>query len=89
MVLCYNEIMSDTIISVIITGFVTLTVNLIANWSSRKKDAIANAVRDQQIEDKLQALAERVDQHNGLADKIVSIEKAIVRIDTKLENKKG
>ena len=89
MVLCYNEIMSDTIISVIITGFVTLTVNLIANWSSRKKDAIANAVRDQQIEDKLQALAERVDQHNGLEDKIVSIEKAIVRIDTKLENKKG
>lgn len=89
MVLCYNEIMSDTIISVIITGAVTLTVNLVANWSSRKKDAIANAVRDQQIEDKLQALAERVDRHNGLSDKIVSIEKAIVRIDTKLENKKG
>ena len=81
--------MSDTIISVIITGAVTLTVNLVANWSSRKKDAIANAVRDQQIEDKLQALAERVDRHNGLSDKIVSIEKAIVRIDTKLENKKG
>ena len=81
--------MSDTIISVIITGLVTLTVNLIANWSSRKKDAIANAVRDQQIEDKLQTLAERVDRHNGMADKIASIEKAIVRIDTKLENKKG
>lgn len=81
--------MSDTIISVIITGLVTLTGNLLVSWSARKKDAVANAIRDQQIEDKLQALAERVDRHNGLSDKIVSIEKAIVRIDTKLENKKG
>lgn len=78
--------MTDAIIVAIITGSVTLTVNLLSNWSARKKDAIANAVRDQKIEDKLQALSDRVDAHNGVMDKVTSIEKAIVRIDTKLES---
>lgn len=80
--------MSDPIIVALITGTVTLTANLLANWSARKKDAIANAVRDQKIEDKLQSLSDRVDAHNGMVDRITNIEKAIVRIDTKLEGKK-
>lgn len=77
--------MSDTLIGVIITASVTLTVNLLANWSARKKDAIANAVRDQKIEDSINELSKRVDQHNQLSDRIVNIEKAIVRIDAKME----
>lgn len=80
--------MSDVIIVAIITGSVTLTVNLLSNWSARKKDAVSNAVRDQKIEDSIQELAKRVDAHNGMADKITSIEKSIVRIETKLESKK-
>ena len=87
--MCYNKSMSDTILSVIITGLVTLTGNLLVSWSARKKDAIANAIRDQKIEDKLQALSDRVDAHNGMIDRITNIEKAIVRIDTKLEGKKS
>lgn len=78
--------MSDTIIVAIITGGVTLTVNLLANWSARKKDAVETARRDQKIEDKLQGLSARVDAHNGMLDRVAGIEKAIVRIDTKLEN---
>ena len=77
--------MSDTLIGVIITATVSLVVNLIANWSARKKDAIANAVRDQKIEDSINELSKRVDQHNQLSDRIVNIEKAIVRIDAKME----
>lgn len=80
--------MSDVIIVAIITGSVTLAVNLLSNWSARKKDAVSNAVRDQKIEDSIQELAKRVDAHNGMADKITSIEKSIVRIETKLESKK-
>lgn len=80
--------MSDTIIVALITGGVTLTVNLLANYSARKKDAIANAVRDQKIEDKLQALSDRVDAHNGIMDKVSNMEKSIVRIETKLETNK-
>ena len=68
-----------------ITGGVTLTVNLIANWTARKKDAVANAVRDQKIEDSINELTKRVDEHNGVMDKVTNIEKSIVRIETKME----
>lgn len=85
--MCYNKSMSDAIIVAIITGLVTLLANLLANYSARKKDAIASAIRDQKIEDKLQALSDRVDAHNGMLDKITNIEKSIVRIETKMEGK--
>lgn len=79
--------MSDAIIVALITGLVTLSANLLSNWTTRKKDAIDNALRDQKIEDKLQTLSDRVDAHNGVMDKIANIEKAIVRIETKMEEK--
>lgn len=79
--------MSDSIIVALITGGITLTINLLTNWSARKKVAIANAIRDQKIEDKLQSLSDKVNEHNGMNDKITVIEKAIVRIETKLEAK--
>lgn len=78
--------MSDVLIGTIISGIVTLIVALIANNSARKKEAIANAVRDQKIEDTLNEFSKRVDAHNSLADRIGNIEKAIVRIDTKMES---
>ena len=78
--------MSDTLIGVIITATVSLAVNLLTNWSARKKDAIAGAVRDQKIEDSINELSKRVDAHNQLSDRIVNIEKAIVRIDAKMES---
>ena len=78
--------MSENLIGIIITACVTLTINLIANWSARKKEAVERAKRDQKIEDSLNELSARVDQHNGMSDRITSIEKAIVRIDTKMES---
>lgn len=78
--------MDNSIIVALITGGVTLTVNLLANWTARKKDAVENAVRDQKIEDSINELSKRVDAHNQLADRIGNIEKAIVRIDTKMES---
>ena len=78
--------MSDAIITAIITGSVTLAVNLLANWSARKKESVANAVRDQKIEDSITELSKRVDSHNGVMDKITNIEKSIVKIETKMEN---
>ena len=56
--------MSDTVLVAIITGGVTLTVNLLANWSARKKDAIERAVSEQEIKDKLDVLEKKVDEHN-------------------------
>ena len=77
--------MSDILIGSIISGVVAVVVALITNITTRKKDAINNAIRDQKIEDSLNELSKRVDAHNSLADRIGNIEKAIVRIDTKME----
>lgn len=77
--------MSDTIIVALITGGITLSVNLLANWSARKKDAIEQAKRDQKLDDQIAEMNQKLDEHNRYGDKIGSIEKAIVRIDTKME----
>lgn len=77
--------MSDTVIVAIITGGVTLTVNLFANWSARKKEAVERAMRDQKLDDQIATMNRKLDEHNRYSDKIGNIEKAIVRIDTKLE----
>ena len=80
--------MSDTIIGALVSGGVALVVCLITNWSQRKKEAVAQAKRDQKIDDSINELSKRVDAHNQLGDKIANIEKAIVRIDTKMESLK-
>lgn len=78
--------MSDALLGTIISGIVALCVALITNLSARRKDAITNAIRDQKIEDSINELSKRVDSHNQLSDRIVNIEKAIVRIDAKMES---
>ena len=77
--------MSDTIIVALITGGITLTVNLLSNWSTSKRNAILQARRDQKLDDQIAEMNQKLDEHNRYGDKIGSIEKAIVRIDTKME----
>ena len=79
--------MSDALIGSIIGGIVALTVCLITNWSNRKKDAIVQARRDQKLEDKIEEIDRKLEEHNGLSDRIVTMEKAIVRIETTLSQK--
>lgn len=78
---------TENIIIAIITGLFAFAGVVISNYTSNKRNSIEQAKRDTKIEDKIQALSDRVDKHNGMLDRISSIEKAIVRIDTKLEGK--
>ena len=78
---------TENIIIAIITGIFAFAGVVISNWASNKKNSIEQARRDTKLEDKIQELSDRVDAHNGMLDRITSIEKAIVRIDTKLEGK--
>ena len=81
--------MSDAIIVALITGTITLSGNLLANWSQGKKAAIELAKREQKLDDQIATMNRKLDEHNRFSDKIGNIEKAIVRIDTKLESLKG
>lgn len=78
---------NDSIIVAIITSLFAFAGVVISNYTANRKNSIDQAKRDTKLEDKIQELSDRVDAHNGMQDRIESIEKAIVRIDTKLEIK--
>lgn len=78
---------TENIVIALITGGLSFAGVVITNTVSNKKNSIEQAQRDQKLEDKMQALSDRVDAHNGMLDRITNIEKSIVRIETKLEDK--
>lgn len=82
----YNKAMSDTLLGSIIGAVVALIVCLVTNWTQRKKDAVAQAKRDQKLDDQIETMNHKLDEHNRYSDKIASMEKAIVRTDTRLDN---
>jgi predicted solute-binding protein len=78
---------TETIIVALITSAFTFAGVLVANWSNRKKTDVDQAQRDQRIQDKISELTKKVEEHNGMLDRVANIEKSIVRIETKLEEK--
>jgi hypothetical protein len=78
---------TETIIVALITSAFTFAGVLVANWSNRKKTDVDQAQRDQRIQDKISELTKKVEEHNGMWDRVANIEKSIVRIETKLEEK--
>lgn len=79
--------MTENIIVAVITGIFAFAGVALSNYTANRKNTIEQVKRDTKLEDKIQELSDRVDAHNGMVDRIASIEKAIVRIDTKLEGK--
>jgi len=77
---------TEAIIGSLITSGFAFAGVVVSNHASNKKNAVEQAKRDQQIEDKIQRLTERVDAHNGMLDKVTNIEKAIVKIETKIQS---
>lgn len=78
---------TENIIVAVVTGLFAFAGVALSNYTANRKNTIEQAQRDTRLEDKIQELSDRVDAHNGMQDRIASIEKAIVRIDTKLEGK--
>lgn len=78
---------TENIIVAIVTGVFAFAGVVVSNRTSNRKNAIEQAKRDTRLEDKIQALTNRVDAHNGMIDRISNIEKLIVKIETKLEGK--
>lgn len=78
---------TETVLSTTITALFAFAGVVVSNNASNKKNSIEQARRDQKIEDKIQALTERVDAHNGMCDKITNMEKSIIKIETRLNNK--
>lgn len=63
---------TETILVALITSGFTFAGVLVANKTSNRKNTIDQAIRDQKIADKLQSLSDRVDVHNGYAEKFAT-----------------
>ena len=75
-----------TIITTIIVEAAGIIGILIKSSADRNKAAREQAKRDQNIEDRLKVLEKKIDEHNGYAKRFGEIEKAVVRIDTRMES---
>lgn len=72
------------IVAPLITGvFAVIGQYIITNKKSKEQE-IKDAVRDQKTEDRLERIEDKLDEHNGYAKRFEEIEKAIVKIETKL-----
>lgn len=76
------------IVAPLITGvFAVIGQYIITNKKSKEQE-IKDAVRDQKTEDRLERIEDKLDEHNGYAKRFEQIEKAIVKIETKIGNDK-
>lgn len=77
--------MSDVVLAALIGAVASIVVNLISAAGQRKKRAIADAVKESNLENRLQGIEKKLDVHNGYAEKLGSIATDIAVIKTKVE----
>ena len=77
--------MSDVIVVALITGICSVIGQWIISRRQNKDRETAEAVRDQRIEDRLQAVEHKLDIHNGYAEKFAEIgaDIAVIKNDIK------
>ena len=81
--------MSDVVLAALIGAVASIIVNLINNSQQSKKRAVAEAVKDTNLENRLQAIENKLDQHNVYADKITQISMDVAVIKTDIKNLYG
>lgn len=77
--------MSDVILAALIGAITSIAVNLINNAQQSKKRAVAEAVKEANLENRLQNIEMKLDIHNSYADKLGSIatDIAVIKNDIK------
>lgn len=77
--------MSDVVLAALIGAMASIIVNIINNTQQSKKRAVAEAVKEANLENRLKSIEHKLDAHNSYGDKITSIETNIAVIRTKVE----
>lgn len=81
--------MSENVLIAILTGILAVLGSYMGNVATARKksrqDAINEARRDQQLNDRLDRLEKKVDEHNGYAQKFENVSKDIAVIKTEIE----
>lgn len=77
--------MSDAIIVAIITATTSILVQLLIVRQNNAKLSVEQAKRDQKLDDKLEQIDKKLDEHNGYAKLFSDISKSIVKLQTDVE----
>ena len=89
--------MSDAVIVALITASATIVCQLLINRNNRKKQrkedeekdkakAVADALKEERLENRLTNIENKLDIHNGYAEKLGKIETSIAVIETEIKN---
>ena len=77
--------MNPTVLAALIGAAASIVVNLISVWQQNQKRREEDRVRDAKLEMKLSSIEKKLDEHNGYAEKIGSVQQDIAFIKGKLE----
>ena len=77
--------MSDVVLAALIGAVASIIVNLISANSARKKRAVEEAVRETKLDNRLKSIEDKLDVHNGYAEKLgdIQIDMAVIKNDIK------
>lgn len=78
--------MSDAVLVALITGACAVLSNWLITRSNREKDTAARAKKEQETQDRLKSIEQKLDEHNGYAKRFEEIGNAIVEIKTELKH---
>ena len=77
--------MNPTVLAALIGAAASIIVNLISVYQQNQKRREEEKVRDAKLEMKLSSIEKKLDEHNGYAEKIGSVQQDIAFIKGKLE----
>lgn len=77
--------MNPTVMAALIGAAASIVVNLISAWQQNSKRRIEEATREARLEERLKSIEKKLDEHNGYANKITSIQQDIAYIKGKME----
>ena len=77
--------MNPTIVAALIGSGTSIIVFLLTNWQQNSKRRVEEAAREAKLEERLKSIENKLDTHNGYAEKIGSIQQDIAYIKGKME----
>ena len=78
--------MSDVILAALIGAATSIIVNLIAASAQRKKRAVEEAVKEANLNNRRQSIENKLDTHNGYAEKLTEMDKNLGIITERINN---
>jgi ATP-dependent Lon protease len=78
--------MNPTVLAALIGAVSAIVVQIISQWQQNSKRRIEEAARDAKLEERLKTIERKLDEHNGYAGKITSIQTDIAFIRGKMQS---